>query len=498
MKPNKRHFFSALAILVAAGLSGCSDSSSSPSNTDDQDDDSNDNVSAATADVRAIHAVTDGPAVNLVVDGESVTADAPLSFETASPALEVPADGADLGVEAIVPGSEDPAIIDDSFDLPEDGISTLVATGSAADDGDITPVLLEAPQGPLQDDRRMRVQGVHAAPNIGAVDIYITTPDNSNLSSVPPVTLELGEQASAELFPDGRRIRITEAGIENPDDPANWLFDSGEIGDYQPEDEVVIAVLDSTGAEDSPARLLLSPAPNGDDFAVVLDQDPAGAAQARGAHFVAYDVANPVDVLVNGNAIPPLGNLDFREFSPFVPTAPGTLDIAVLDDNGDPVVGNAQLNPEAGEFVTGYAVGIDDPNVDPEPSLMTTTDDLRGVATEARARIVHAASQAPAVDVYLDSNQQLTASDLDGVEPVNGVPIPFGQATGFLSLAPGDYRVLVTEAGTSNVIIGDPDTGAPATFGKGKLFTAVAHDGPNPGNNFRPFGIRVLEEPAQP
>ena len=79
-------------------------------------------------------------------------------------------------------------------------------------------------------------------------------------------------------------------------------------------------------------------------------------------------------------------------------------------------------------------------------------------------RVLHAAPTAPAVDVYLT-----TGSDISASTPVLKA-VPFKGDSGYLAVAAGDYFVTVTASGDKSPVIGP----LPVTLSTSQVLTAAA------------------------
>ncbi|PTB98606.1 DUF4397 domain-containing protein, partial [Thalassospira xiamenensis] len=102
--------------------------------------------------------------------------------------------------------------------------------------------------------------------------------------------------------------------------------------------------------------------------------------------------------------------------------------------------------------------------------LALISESNRPIATAAQIQVVHASVSAGEVDIYLTETD-----DISEAEPaVAGVPFNVEDlvSTGNLQVAPGDYVISVTAAGTKTVAIGP----LPVTLDAGGVYTAVAVD----------------------
>lgn len=483
------------AAAFSIGLAGCGGSGS---NGDSASDDQNGN-GTATAAVRVVHAVADAPAVNVSLDrdgdGAAEEAFSALGFRETTALTEVESGTYDFAVDAILPDGSELEVLTGQVDLGAGGETTLVAAGSAEaqlSGGSPGLELIEVtpPDGAINQDCgaanppcRARYNVVHAAAGVGPVDIFATTPDNASISGIPSIRLafdddQLDQQFSTALFADpGRRIRIVPASEDNIDD--NVVFDTGSQLPAVAADEDVLAIaidnvgtgaVDRTGA-DNPVRLLLIDGGSAGDIAVFRDKDAQPV--VRAAH-LSQD-AGAVDITAGGQDVG-LNDVPFTTVSGFLPVSEtlrnsdGSLTVS-LDTGGSPV--SADLALTDGDFHTGYAVGLLGSS-SPPLELISSSDAIRSVATEAQVRLVHAATQAGDVDVYVTpQGGQRTAPVLSGfayksVSPYTSLPVDLDSGTA--------YTFEVFSAGD------DPAADTPVittteTLEAGDVTTAIARDG---------------------
>ena len=305
-----------------------------------------------------------------------------------------------------------------------------------------------------------RIVILHASADAPAVDVYATAPGADLTASAPLDTISFKEQIGPAEVPAGDyQIRVTAAG-----DPTAIVFDSGEVDLVNLADgaDLVIAAVPNTAGGASPISLVgLSAEGSFDLFDITT---PTGL---RVGHLSSD--TGPVDVLVNGGEY--LADVPFPAVTGFGLLPADTYNVAVTAANmpGVVAIGPVDLQLDAG---TWYSVLAVDQFANIEPLILT--DDPRSVTTEAKVRIVHAAANpaAASVDIYVTA----VGADINMEEPAL-TAVPFKANTGYLGLAPGDYDVTVTVAGTKTAAIG------PATISieAGDVFTAIARD-PMPGS----------------
>jgi hypothetical protein len=429
--------------------------------------DDDDNGSAAQAEVRAIHASSNAPDVNITFDGDVAVED--LAFATASDSLGVDPGTFAVTVDAITPNG-DTQVITADVPLEADQETTIIALGNVGGSGDLAlaPLVVTAPDAdPAAGE--VRVQVVHAsaaAAASGPLDVYVTAPADVLADADPIGTFGFKENLGPLTVPAADyRIRVTP---EN--DTGTVVFDSGTVS-LSGGADLVISAIDSVGPESAPVRLLV--APEGADSFLLLDDD---AEAAVGVGHLSADTPN-VDVALDGNFSPPaFENVPFPSVTDFAEVPAGTYDIDIATTgNTASALGADAVELAAGERYTGYAVGL--LGGSPSLELIFSEDDIRSVATEARLRVIHAASQVPttdgAVDIYL-TPEGTQAADLATIDPTIE-DFLYKDISAFLSVAPATYEVFVTPADTNMAAIG-PVT---VTLDAGDVTTAIAHDDEN-------------------
>jgi len=158
--------------------------------------------------LRVVHAVPNGPAVNLVID--STPGLQGLAFGTVTGFLAVEA--GERRVRLMTTGASPTAILDDTVTLDFPRAYTLLSTGLI---GNVEGVFA-ADTAPIPLSGNIALRVIHASPGAGDVDIYVGAP-GSALSGTPMLE-DLVFRGNSEYFayPTGRyRIRLTAAGTTN-------------------------------------------------------------------------------------------------------------------------------------------------------------------------------------------------------------------------------------------------------------------------------------------
>lgn len=180
--------------------------------------------------------------------------------------------------------------------------------------------------------------------------------------------------------------------------------------------------------------------------------------------------APPVNIRVNGAQA--LANVDYAQGSGFVNVTESTrVEVEAIIPGGNAVVLDRRL---ALDFSTDYTVLAVGEVADPIDALLVSNPSDRPIAAgNLRAQVVHAAPNAPAVDVYVTA----PAATLASSTPVNVGALAFRQSTGRVEVPAGDYRIRVTAAGNVGAIVYDSGT-LPLAAGADLLIAAIENTGP--------------------
>ncbi|MEH6581211.1 MAG: DUF4397 domain-containing protein [Halioglobus sp.] len=444
----------ALSLLVACG----SDSS-------DRNGNGNGNVDPAptptpeAAQLRITHASADAPAVNVYLGGERQFEG--VDFKQSSGLVNIAEPGTfEVEVRGILPDGSEVTVIGPVDITLEGGERTDVfAIGNLFNDaGEITiaAALLEpvAIEDGITD---VRVSVLHAAPEVPAVDIYVTAPGD-DLANTSPITAAFGDSAGPVAIEADTeyQIRIT------PNGSSDVVFDSGTVS-FPAGTELVLAAVENTfKLSPSPVTLL---AVGPDSASEVVDVNTG--ASVRVVHNSADTPA--VDVLVNGGEA--IDALTFPNSTAFdaLQAPAGTYNVVVAADVDNSIAPiDVDVTLEQTKSYTVIAVGsLNESSI--APILLETN--RRNIATAALVEVIHGsylvAAEIP-VDIYLTVDGVI--ADVDPA--VTG--LAYQESTGQLPVAPGDYWITVTASGDKSVVAFD--SGGTLALDGNVNYTIIARD----------------------
>lgn len=192
--------------------------------------------------------------------------------------------------------------------------------------------------------------------------------------------------------------------------------------------------------------------------------------------------APAVDVLVNGSAA--LQNVDYKVGSGRLELDEGTYTIAVegiLPGGNAAVIGPVDLTFAADTIYSVVAVN-DVSNIEP---VIVEQPRTAVAAGSARLNVLHAAANAPQVDVYVTT----PGADLAATAPVGS--FAFKGTIGPAEVAAGDYQVRVTPAGDPSTVVFDSATIA-LNDGDDLFIAAVPNTLPATNLSASPISLVVL------
>ncbi len=434
----------------------------------------------SNAQLRAIHASADTPAVDVFVNGSRALAG--VTFGQASGFNTVPAGTTRVQVSpAGQPASA--AAIDVSPSLAAGRDYTAIAVGSGTTGATRLQAVLIDDAGAAAPAGQAKLRVVHGAPAVPAVDIFVTSP-TADLPASPTIpALAFAQQAPAAAsaaltVPAGDyRIRVRVAG------QTAIAFDSGTVAVPAGGDLVVVAVPDA-GPSLSPIQLLL--APKGANAAFVRD----ARAALRVAHFApdvpAVDVFLKAPGAANAASNRALQNVSFPTDSGFLNVAAGTYDASVA--LAGTLTGVLNLNGAAlarGTTTSVFATGLLGGSGPQALALRAYSVDRAPVAGKAKVRVIHLSPDAPAVDVVVLSGGAIAA------RPVTNLAFPNATSTS-LQLDPGSYTLAVVPTGASTPLL-PTAAGVTVTLAAGDVVTVVAI-GALSAPGAQPFQFKVLND----
>ncbi|NKF51312.1 DUF4397 domain-containing protein [Shewanella sp. WXL01] len=451
----KRIYPIALAASLIA-LAGCSDDDNDVI-TIEQDE------PQTMAYVRVIHASSDAPKVNVNVNGSQLLTD--VDYAMSSGLIQVDTASYDIDVDAILADGTTATVLETNLSTEADMEYTAVAVGSVAEET-LALKLIANPMAAIASGYA-RVQVLHAAADVGLVDIYVTEPGADIDMMSPTLSANyMDNSEQLELATGDYQIRITASGMKDV------VYDSGTItlGDMT---DYLVSAITNTWSGDAPVALHIALVEG-----QVIVNDANSGADLRVIHAVAD--APEVDVFLDDATSPAVDMLAFKAFTPYVniPEGMHTVTVAADADNSVVVIDKAPIEPMIGMSYSAFAVGsLSDDMIEP----LVLMEDTRRVATEAKLNVLHSAYSAPEVDIYLTDS-----ADISEATPAL-TSVPFKTASGSLSIAPGNYTISVAVAGTKTVAIGPLDV----TLEAGGIYGVAAVDNMGGG---APFGVILLDD----
>ncbi|GEM_PF-156337 len=185
-----------------------------------------------------------------------------------------------------------------------------------------------------------------------------------------------------------------------------------------------------------------------------------------------YDAPN-VDIYVDGSSTST--NLAYGLSSGYFSKAAGTRNVTVAPTGSPtPVVIDVDVTMAPSSYYTIFAVD--------ELALIDAVyskDERTPVSTQAKMRFVHAAPDAPAVDIKLNAGTGTTLFANASFKDITA----YAQRTG------GSFSFVITAAGDTNEVIAYQ----PVTLSNNNAYSIVAHGTLDP-NDAYPFGVRIYTD----
>lgn len=368
-------------------------------------------TNAGGAQVRVVHASPDAPAVDVYVKGQAEPVVKGLHYTQTSAYLTVPAGTYELEIRASPSTSADPVAFATGAIALTDGekLSAVAAglLGSAADAARFRVLGIEEGFGIAAADSAL-VRVVHASPDAPSVGIDLhddnaAAPEVSNIdrfgsSAAEGILLSAGQALQLGITAGGQKV----TAFTTPSLPAG-----GQL--------LVIATgLVGKKASAADGFGLLAVGPEG--TIGLIRQNPRVYALHAGAD------APAVDLFVGPTE---LASLSFGQLSAPVQVPPGSYDVdffpaapGTARPAGAPAVTAATGALEAGNDVLAVATGL----LGAGSFRLVAANEAFAADTQARLRVIHAAADAPAVDVGVLNAEHV-------VNPVLFSNVTFGNAT---------------------------------------------------------------------
>ncbi len=174
--------------------------------------------------------------------------------------------------------------------------------------------------------------------------------------------------------------------------------------------------------------------------------------------------APKVDVFSGTTAIGPLQDLDYQQGSAFFNLNAGdyTIRVEAETPGGNAEVLSADVSLASGTNYNVIAVG----DVADLEAIIVTAPNTPVPTNTVRVQVLHAAPEAPEVDVYVTAPDAALADS----QPV--ATLAFKDDAGPLEVPTGDYQIRITAAGTTTVVF---DSGEVA-LGQSDLFIAATEN----------------------
>jgi hypothetical protein len=422
------------------------------------------------AKVQVLHAISDAPAVNVIIDGNEALSG--VEYKQASAQISIEAGTHSIQVDAVLPGgATTPVFGPADVDFAADTITTISAVGPLAIPIDVSVESIPD-TGPAAGSARVFI--LHAAPGANdlPVDVYVDAYSEPNApigTSAPFQFAFKGTLGPVELAAGDYQIRVT---LRDSDTP---VYDSGLVALGDGDDISLVAVPNISGGSAAVSLVAMGADGSGD----ILDVGtPAGL---RVGHL--SPDTGPVDIRVAGDVFPGLGGVPFPTVvNGFISLPADTYPISITEagNPGAIAFGPVDLALDAGVF---YTVLATDFNANLTVDILT--DDARPVALYSKVRIIHASPTAQQalqgnVDIYL--TDPALEGDITNESPAL-TDVAFGDNTGYLPLTAGTYDVFITATGDKAAAISSQ-----VQIEDGGVYTVIARD-PAPGS--MEFGLEV-------
>jgi hypothetical protein len=358
----------------------------------------------AAAKVRVLHSAPDVPAVTVYVNGNAaIPSLAPLQN---TDYLDLPAGTYKVAV-ALAGQPESAAVLRTDLTVQDGKRYTAYATGLLADSSVKLGALEDVTRAPFS---RSSVRIWHNSPDAPAVDVLVN--GQAVLTNVP-----YGTTSQYLPLPAGTYdVKVNVAGT------STTVF-SAPVTLARGESYTAVAMGSGKGT--------------GAAFGVSVLKDATSGALLRVLH--ASPNVPAVTVYVNGQAA--ISRLGTLQASGYLPLDAGTYDVAVAPA-GQPLskaVLKAKITLADKTRYTGLARGLAGAKKN-KLELALQSDIATAPAGKAAVRAWHLSPDAPKVDIWVNGKKTLSG-------------VGYKQASGYLSLNAGTYRIQVAVAGTKKIVL---------------------------------------------
>jgi hypothetical protein len=399
--------------------------------------------------LRSMQAIPDAPQMRIRFDGYVFRR--PLSFgATTDEGAETLLRSSDVsaryhldyfGPDAQIGGS----LLSDEVPIQQDTTTTVVFAGWFAEPEAIvvTTPRLARPLAALQ------FQFVHATPDIGPLDVYVTDPDTDLTATAPFATLQpRGHSNSLEVPFGNLRIRLTHAGtFDVVMDTGTRAFGALETA-TGPGAQWLFAVAPSVSPGPSPVFLISS---SGRNNVQIRDQGHTpvlrathGLLDAPTADVVAVTEIETGDETETEETLL-FSDLAYGARSPRVPVPVGAIRLEFRgaagagDEEEDEAIAARQVFVQDGNEYGAFLV--DGATV---PGILFIQVNTRSVATEAKLMFGNLAPGSQFITVYVTEGPD----DARTPERVLVRDMSFGNISNHLAYPPGDYFLTMTARAT--------------------------------------------------
>ncbi|MBD3402937.1 DUF4397 domain-containing protein, partial [candidate division GN15 bacterium] len=419
------------------------------------DDDGDEPVGSGTpkANVRVIHTSYDAPDVDVRVDGSVAVSG--LAFGATSGYRQL--EPGNRNVTVTPSGATTPVVIDVDLNLSANVAYTVLAVDQLDSIDAIFDVDDRSPN-----PNKARVRFIHASPDAGAVDIKLNSGTGPAVFSNAAFK-DITDYTEVDAGP--YNFAVTAAGSTAEEVVYNAVgLQNGNVYTI-----VAYGTLDKTDAAPFTVRVFT----DNDDGAAFVDlvSSDMPDANVRVIH-ASYD-AGAVDVLVDDAVA--VSSLTYGEAQAYTMVPAGTRNLKVTPaGQTTPVVINTdeQFN-SAREYTV---VALDELSaLDLAVGGDLRTPDPAG----AKVRFIHAAPDAPSVDIKLNS----------GFGPAVFSGASFKDITSYTSVGAGDYQFVITQADSTWEVVAYE----PINLMAGQVYTVLALGTLDPGDSY-PFTVRVFSD----